>query len=151
MSTLNSLIDRLVIMQREAVPNSHAMNVATDNYPRYPYWTNQAGPSSYENASAHQKKITYQITMRLFAGKLTEGQRGALESTIHDYIGDVFEYFAARPRLQCATAPSVLTNLDPNGFTSLTCPGITAMNDGADMGTLFVLTAAFDIEILPNF
>ena len=121
----------------------------------FPYWTNRISGIAVTGDSEEFDFDTYEVTMRLIVGHITEGYVGDPESTLYLYIPHVKLFFNEREHLQTTsgdydTAMIGLWNArigNSPGLRIFTDAGISAQQ----VGTEFVLTCEFEEEITQVF
>lgn len=128
---LSDGLARIVAMQKEIITTSDAKPFFFYAQESFPYWTNRVGNVSVELQSQDFYIYTHHIVMRLVIGHKTEGYTGDLEQTLQTtYIPQTLEYFAGRIRLQSASYPGIMTDIDPRGAIMLNCTGLATFQDG---------------------
>ncbi len=121
----------------------------------FPYWTNRISGIAVAGDSEELDVDTYEVTMRLIVGHITEGYVGDPESTLYLYIPHVKLFFNEHEMLQTTsgdydTAMTSLWNArigNSPGLRVYTDAGISAQQ----VGTEFVLTCLFEEEITQAF
>ena len=112
---LEDMLTRLTDMQKDVIPFSDAVPVATYAQEATDYWTNRITGFSVEEDSQDLQIITYTIDMTLVLATTTEGyELGGLKmpSTV---IPTVLLYFGQRRQLKRTSADASVTNLYPRG------------------------------------
>lgn len=148
MSGIGDALTRIVELQELAVPNAAAKPFGVYTSPSFPYWTNQVAIQTITRTSSNRALYTYNVTMRLYLGNLTEGYDGDLELKAVDYLESVSAFFEPRSRLQTPTYPLPLDALGQHLVAVL--PGRVAQfgePSAPQLGVLIPLEVPIPIRI----
>jgi hypothetical protein len=114
-SILDTLIERLALMEEAVVSGSDAALTGTYVQEGTPYWANSVTGWTTETVSEELQVITFQITAQLVLATTTEGFEQQAERQTQRWIPVVTQYFAQRRRLKRTSADAGVPFLHPRG------------------------------------
>jgi hypothetical protein len=112
---LDTLIERLALLEQAVVPGSDAALTGTYTQEGTPYWTNTVTGWTTETVSEDLQVITYRITMELVLGATTEGYEQQAERQVQKWIPTITQYFGKRRNLKRTSADAGVRYLDSRG------------------------------------
>ena len=124
---LSDLIDRLVIMEKEAVADLYPDGVDAVGYFPYeqasfPYWHNRITSMTPDEYAADIAKYPFQVTGRFVLGHYTEGFKGELLLSAYPVIEAVLAYFRDRPGMDTETLDEMEFVFDELRITNVIGP-----------------------------
>lgn len=150
-TVFEAIIDRIVLMQRAAVPDSIASLDFAIHEQTGIYWTNTiSGGASNDIWVANDiLSMTLAVEMRLFIAPLTSDKPGAIEKRVREYAADTLYYFLARRNLRRDEDDNAITYLGATGatFSRYQFPTIFGSDKARKIGAMFVLNVPIEIAI----
>lgn len=114
-SELDSMLARLVDMQKDVVPDADAVPVSFYAQEQPTYWTNTITGGTLERETQDIDVMTYRITMRLVLALVTEGFNTEAEQKLHLWLPSILAYFGRRRQLKRTSADAAVAYLHPRG------------------------------------
>src|SRR5260221_1813144 len=157
MTTISAdLLDRIGLMQQEAITFSDARFGAYQTQSTPSYWTTRIERVVLTVPSADIQARGYYARMRYIVDNLTANyENGALERNAANALDTVLDFFAARRGLTCTAASDRLTYFDPIG-TDITQANIAygVVNTGSGSNQLvldFTIECPFMVPVNPIY
>lgn len=112
MSEISDVLDRVVAMQKEALPGSDSKPFWPYQQETFPYWTNRLGSTAIGDRQAGNsgaediEQRSYTVLMRLVVGHITSGYEGERQDELYEWIVDIEDFFMENPMLTSALFPT---------------------------------------------
>lgn len=160
MPDINALLARVVLLEKAALAalatpkTADAVPYFFHTQETFPYFTNRVSGIVVEGDSEDFDVDTYQVTMRLVVGHVTEGYIGEPESNLYTYIPQIQTYFNERDGLVDGT--TYTSHMDELHWARVTaCSGLRVFQNAGisaqQVGAEFTLTCRFEEQIIPAY
>ncbi len=151
---LTETLDRIVLIEKEALAALTPSVTAVDAVPRFihwqnawPYWTNRIINGFYGDDGEELDEDNYTLVARLIIGHILEGYEGQPENDLYTYIPQFKTYLHAREGLQTdqASGPDLRDEQDflirarcvtTPGFRIFETAGIPVLQVGTEFNIL---------------
>jgi len=132
---LKEVMDRLLAMEKEAVPGSGGATYWPYSQDKLPYWMNRLNPMTVDTTpSADIVVDRYSVSALLVIDHFDAGYEGTkFEDAYETYIPDVIHFFDDNPELTSAAYPDPLRYIDdkdPAYITGLPSGTRVVLNSG---------------------
>lgn len=118
---LKEVMDRLLAMEKEAVPGSGGATYWPYQQNKMPYWMNRIGGMTVEPLSADTVIDRWTMSALLVIDHFESGYEGAnFVAAYEDYIPDVIQFFDDHPLLTSTEYPDEMLFIHPNDRTQIT-------------------------------
>lgn len=151
MSTVNidGLMDRLVAIEKLAIPAADAVPYALHTQESFPYFTNQLNEFTITSDSHDFDEYVITVNVLLLVGNKTEGYSGDLEAVLWGYVPTVLNTFNTYETLRSPTYDTHMQYL-VQARCELARGFVVTENTGIgveQVGAVFTVTCIFQLPI----